>query len=454
MFNKVLIANRGEIALRVIRTCREMDIKTVAVYSDADESCLHVKQADEAVNIGPPLSRHSYLNIENIINAAKRAGAEAIHPGYGFLAESASFAKACEDADIKFIGPSSQTQKMAGDKITSIKSAVKAGVPVSPGSDGAISSSEEAIKVAEKVGYPVIIKASGGGGGKGMRIASNEEELVDFITMARAEARASFGNPDLYIEKYIVGPRHIEFQILGDEFGNYVHLGERECSIQRRYQKLIEESPSPFLDEELRQRMADAAIRAAHSVNYVNAGTVEFLMDTSKNFYFNEINARLQVEHPVTEMVTGVDLVRQQLIIAAGGRIEFSQDEIKHDGWAIECRINAEDSENGFLPSPGKITQIILPGGPGVRVDTHLYTNYVIPPFYDSLVGKLIVWAKDRHAAIKRMERALGEFYIEGIKTTIPFHRKVIAEEDFVAGNINTHFLKLKGYEVEKEEED
>lgn len=442
MFSKILIANRGEIALRVMRTCKEMDVKSVAVYSDADKDSLHVKYADEAVNIGPPLARKSYLNIDNIIDAAKKTGAEAIHPGYGFLAENALFTETCENNGIKFIGPSAKTQRLTGEKVASIKTAVKAGIPVSAGSQGVVSSPEEAAKIAREVGYPVIIKASGGGGGRGMRIANDEEELVGFMKIARGEALSAFGNPDLYIEKYIMEPRHIEFQILGDEFGNCVHLGERECSIQRRYQKLIEESPSPFLDEELREKMSQAAIAAARSVGYVNAGTVEFLVDADRNFYFNEINSRLQVEHPVTEMVTGIDLIRQQLIIAAGGPIEFSQDEIRRNGWSIECRINLEDPDNNFKPSPGIARQIIFPGGFGVRLDTHLYNNYEIPPFYDSLVGKLVVWAKDRDTAIRRMRRALGEFHIEGVKTNIPLHQKIMQDEDFIRGNINTHFLK------------
>ena len=443
MFSKVLIANRGEIALRVIRACKEMDVKTVAIYSDADKDSLHAKYADEAVNIGKPVARKSYLNIEKIIEVAKETRAEAIHPGYGFLAENSSFVQACEANNIKFIGPSSESQRLAGDKIESRRIAVKVGVPISPGSDGAVLA-EEAIPIAGEIGYPVIIKASGGGGGKGMRIANNKEELENFLRLSRGEASAAFGNPDLYIEKYLVEPRHIEFQILADEFGHYIHLGERECSIQRRYQKLIEESPSPIMDEQLRKRMGDAAIRVMRSVGYFNAGTVEFLVDKDRKFYFNEINARLQVEHPVTEMVTGVDLLRQQLIIAAGGRLKLSQDEIQQDGWSIECRINADDPDNGFMPNPGVIKQIIFPGGPGVRMDTHLYSNYEIPPFYDSLVGKLVVWAEDRNMAIKRMRRALSEFYIEGPKSTIPFHQKVMQDEDFIKGNINTHFIKNK----------
>lgn len=442
MFRKVLVANRGEIALRVIRTCKEMGIKTVAVYSDADKESLHVKYADEAVNIGPPLARKSYLNIERIIETAKKTRSEAVHPGYGFLAENASFAEACEGNDLTFIGPSAKTHRLTGEKITSRRIAAQAGIRVTPGSDDAISSQEDALRAAREIGYPVIVKASGGGGGRGMKVVHHDDELSQVSGTARGEAIAAFNNPDLYIEKYVNKPRHIEFQILGDEFGHYVHLWERECSIQKRYQKLIEESPSPFLDDELRGKMAEAAIRVMRSVGYVNAGTVEFLVDENKDFYFNEINSRLQVEHTVTEMITGIDLVRQQLIIAAEGKIELAQEEVHQNGWAIECRINAEDPENGFMPSPGKVEQLIIPGGMGVRVDTNLYPNYEIPPFYDSLVGKLITWGMDRAMAIARMERALAEFCIEGVKTTIPFHRQVMQDQDFNKGNINTHFLE------------
>jgi len=444
MFSKVLVANRGEIALRVIRTLKEMDIKSIGVYSDADTNSLHVRFADEAVNIGPPLARKSYLNIEKIIDVAKDLGAEAIHPGYGFLAENYSFTKACESNGLTFIGPSSQTQQLAGEKIEAIRIAREAGVPVLPGSDGGISSIEEALKIANHIKYPIILKASGGGGGKGMRIANSDEELKIFIKLSIGEARATFGNPEIYIEKYLERPRHIEFQILADIFGNYVHLGERECTIQRNYQKLIEESPSPFMDDKLRKKMGDAAINIMRSVGYTNAGTVEFLIDENKNFYFNEINSRLQVEHPVTEMITGIDLVRQQVLIAYGSKLELEQDKIDQNGWSIECRINAEDPVHNFKPCPGKVQTLILPGGPNVRIDSALYNGYEVPPFYDSLVGKLIVWGRNRDMAIRRMQRALSEFVVNGISTTIMFHQKVFLEEDFIKGDISTHFLTEK----------
>ena len=444
MFSKVLVANRGEIALRVIRTLKEMDIKNVAVYSDADRDSLHVRFADEAVNIGPPLARKSYLNIEKIIDAAKNLGAEAIHPGYGFLAENYSFTKACESNGLTFIGPSPQAQQLAGEKIEAIRIAREAGVPVLPGSDGGVSSVEKALKIANHIKYPVILKASGGGGGKGMRIANSDEELKEFIKLSIGEARATFGNPEIYIEKYLERPRHIEFQILADVFGNYVHLGERECSIQRNYQKLIEESPSHFMDDELRKEMGEAAINVMRSVGYTNAGTVEFLVDEDKNFYFNEINSRLQVEHPVTEMTTGIDLVRQQVLIAYGSKLELEQNKIDQNGWSIECRINAEDPVHNFKPCPGKVQTLILPGGPNVRIDSAFYNGYEVPPFYDSLVGKLIVWGRNRDMAIRRMRRALSEFVVNGISTTIMFHQKVFLEEDFIKGDISTHFLTEK----------
>ncbi len=439
--NKILISNRGEIALRVIRACKEMGIASVAVYSDADKDSLHVKYADEAINIGPPLSRKSYLNIDNIIKAAKDKNADAIHPGYGFLSENESFAKACTENGLIFIGPTAECIAMAGNKSAARKKIIALGVPIIPGSNNVISSPEEAISIAQDVGYPVILKASGGGGGRGMRIAQNKEELAKAISVASGEARAAFGNPDLYLEKYIEKPRHIEIQIIGDSFGNYIHLGERECSIQMRYQKLIEESPSPFVDEALRNKLGETAILIARSIGYTNAGTMEFLVDSNKDFYFMEVNARVQVEHPVTEMVTGIDIVQQQILIAAGSKLEFKQNDIRLNGWSMECRINAADPEDNFMPSPGKIENLVLPGGPGVRLDTHIYNNYEVSPFYDSLIGKLVVWAKDRPMAIKRMKRALSEFQIEGIKVTTGFHERVFQDADFIKGNINTHFL-------------
>jgi len=438
---KILIANRGEIALRVIRACKEMGIASVAVYSDADKDSLHVKYADEAVNIGPPLSRKSYLNIENIIKAANDKNADAIHPGYGFLSENDSFAKVCLENGLIFIGPSSECIAAAGNKSSARKKISALGIPIIPGSNSVISSPDEAINIAEDVGYPVILKASGGGGGRGMRIAHNKEELAEAISVASGEARAAFGNPDLYLEKYIQKPRHIEIQILGDSFGNYIHLGERECSIQMRYQKLIEESPSPFVDEALRNKLGETAILIARSIGYKNAGTMEFLVDSNKDFYFMEVNARVQVEHPVTEMITGIDIVQQQILIAAGNKLEFKQSDIRLSGWSMECRINAADPADNFMPSPGKIENLVLPGGPWVRLDTHIYNNYEISPFYDSLIGKLVVWGKDRPMAIKRMQRALSEFRIEGIKVTTGFHEMVFQDTDFIKGNINTHFL-------------
>ena len=441
-FNKLLIANRGEIAVRIIRACKEMGIESVAVYSDADKDALHVKYADEAVNIGPALSRKSYLNIDNIIKAAKETEVEAVHPGYGFLSENDAFARACADNNLIFIGPTADCIAAAGNKSAARKTLIELGVPVIPGSEDIISSPEQAFEVAGDVDYPVILKASGGGGGRGMRIAHDKEELSEALAVASGEARAAFGNPDLYLEKYIEKPRHIEIQILGDRFGNYVYLGERECSIQMRYQKLIEESPSPFVDEALRSKLGDTAILVARSIGYTNAGTMEFLVDKNKNFYFMEVNARVQVEHPVTELVTGIDIVQQQMLLAQGEKLTVCQDDIRLNGWSIECRINAADPEDNFMPSPGKIENLVLPGGPGVRMDTHIYNNYEISPFYDSLIGKLVVWGKDRPMAIKRMQRALDELQIEGIKVTVPFYKKVFKDRDFIAGEIDTHFLQ------------
>ena len=441
-FNKLLIANRGEIAVRIIRACKEMGIKTVAVFSDADKDALHVKYADQAVNIGPALSRKSYLNMDNIIQAATQTKADAVHPGYGFLSENAAFAKACVDANLIFIGPSAECIAASGNKSAARKTLKALGISIIPGSDDIITSPQEAVQVAADVGYPVILKASGGGGGRGMRIANDKDELADAFAVASGEARAACGNPDLYLEKYIERPRHIEIQILGDHFGNYIYLGERECSIQMRYQKLIEESPSPFVDDVLRNKLGETAIRVARSVGYSNAGTMEFLVDKNKNFYFMEVNARLQVEHPVTELVTGIDIVQQQILLAQGEKLTLKQDEIRLNGWSMECRINAADPADNFMPSPGEIKNLILPGGPGVRVDTHIFNQYEISPFYDSLIGKLVVWAENRYMAIKRMQRALSEFRIEGIASTVPFHQSVFQDEDFIQGDIDTHFLE------------
>ncbi len=439
MFNKILIANRGEIALRIIRTCKELGIKTVAVYSEADKDSLHVTFADEAVCIGPASSKESYLKIPLIISAAQITGADAIHPGYGFLAENASFSEICSESDIKFIGPTPQMINAMGDKAFAKDTMRKNGVPVIPGSDGVINDPEEGKKISEEIGYPVIIKASAGGGGKGMRIVWEKKDFDNAFQMARTEAESAFGNADVYIEKFIENPRHVEIQVLGDMHGNVYHYGERDCSVQRRHQKLIEESPSPVLDQSLREKMGESAILGAHAVNYEGAGTIEFLVDKHKNYYFMEMNTRIQVEHPVTEWVYGVDLVRQQILVAAGQKIETLPR--KPNGHAMEFRINAEDPEFGFRPSPGKIQSLHCPGGFGVRVDTHIYTSYSIPPYYDSLIAKLIVWGQNREHAIERGRRALEEFVIEGIKTTIPFHLKVLEDGRFLSGNFDTGFL-------------
>lgn len=441
MFSKILVANRGEIALRVLRTCREMGIKSVAVYSDADETSVHRHYADEAVNIGPPLVRKSYLNADRILEEAKKMGVDAIHPGYGFLSENSAFSQACEDNNIKFIGPCAKAMDLSGEKITALKIAAENNVPLTPGSDGALADKEEAVKYAKKIGYPVILKASGGGGGRGMKIANNDQELIDNFSIARGEVMAAFNNPDIYVEKYLEAPRHVELQVLADEHGNCIHLGERECSVQRNYQKLIEEAPSPFLDPQLRQKMGDASIKLIKAVGYANAGTVEFLVDADKNFYFNEINARLQVEHPVTEMVYGLDLVKQQIKIAAGEKLELEQNQIRPLGWAFECRINAEDPANNFAPMPGKLTEVNMAGGIGIRTDTHIYQGYEIPPFYDSLIAKLLVWGETRVDAVRRMVRALSEFKVKGLPTTIPFHLNVMNDPDFIAGNISTKYI-------------
>ncbi len=434
MFSRILVANRGEIAVRVIRTLKEMGITSLAVFSEADRDALHVRLADEAICIGPPAPSESYLNMARIISAAEVLDAEAIHPGYGFLAENAHFAEVCESCNITFIGPSPQSIRQMGDKVEARKTVLQANVPVIPGSKGIVETPEEALKVAHSLGYPVIIKAQAGGGGKGMRIAHNDGKLVSLFHTAQREAEASFGNPSLYLEKYIINPRHIEVQILADTQGNVIHLGERDCSIQRRYQKLIEESPSPLVSEELRKKIGEAAVEIVRTIDYHGAGTVEFLVDGEGNFYFIEMNTRLQVEHPVTEMVTGIDLVKEQVNIAYGLPLSITQEEVDLKGWAIECRINAEQPEKDFLPSTGKITFFVAPGGPFTRIDSHMYAGYNVPPFYDSLLGKVITWGKTREEAIGRMRRALMEFTIEGIFTTIPLHIRILNDLDFQKG--------------------
>jgi acetyl-CoA carboxylase biotin carboxylase subunit len=440
MFKKILIANRGEIALRVIRTCREMGIKTVAVYSTADRESLHVKFADEAVCIGKPQSADSYLNIAHIMAAAEITNADAIHPGYGFLAENAKFSQICADHGIKFIGPTPDMINKMGDKITAKETMIKAGVPVVPGGQGLLESIEHTKELAKVVGYPVILKATAGGGGKGMRVVWEESEIEKAYTSAKMEAGASFKNDGIYMEKFVEEPRHIEIQIAGDQYGNICHLSERDCSIQRRHQKLVEESPSPFMTPELRKAMGEAAIKAASAINYESVGTIEFLVDKHRNFYFMEMNTRIQVEHCVTEEVVSFDLIKEQIKIAMGEKISGKNYEpLMH---AIECRINAEDPYNDFRPSPGKITTLFTPGGHGVRVDSHVYAGYVIPPYYDSMIGKLITVAQTREEAINTMYRALSEYVIEGIKTTIPFHLQLMQNEDFRKGNFTTKFLE------------
>lgn len=451
MFSKILIANRGEIALRIIRACKELGVRTVAVYSTPDATAAHTIFADESVCIGPPEGSQSYLNKARIISAAEITGADAIHPGYGFLAENAEFAEMCASCDITFIGPSAEVIRKMGDKAEAKATMMKAGVPVVPGSEGVVKTEEEALKIAKEIKFPVILKAVAGGGGKGMRIVRDEQNLSNSFMMARAEAEAGFANPELYLEKYIESPRHIEIQLLADNFGKIIHLGERECSIQRRHQKLIEEAPSPVVNAKLREKMGKAAIKGAASVNYVSAGTIEYLLDTEGNFYFMEMNTRIQVEHPVTEIVYGVDLIKEQIRIAAGEPLKIDQKEMYPRGHAIECRINAEDPANNFMPAPGEITNLHLPGGPGIRVDTHIYNSYKVPPFYDSLIAKLIVSARNRFDAIRRLNRALDEFVIEGIKTTIPFHKYVIHTPEFMSGNFDTHFLE-KIYDKVKNE--
>ncbi|MFK7846612.1 MAG: acetyl-CoA carboxylase biotin carboxylase subunit [Rhodothermales bacterium] len=440
MIKKVLIANRGEIALRIIRTCHEMGIKTVAVYSTADRDALHVKFADEAVCIGPPASRESYLRPDRLIAAAEVTGADAIHPGYGFLSENAEFSDICHDHNIKFIGPSAHTITLMGDKSLAKQTMREANVPTVPGSAGILQSPQEGMALAAEVGYPVLVKAKAGGGGRGMRVITKEEDFVNNFNAAQSEAEAAFGNGELYLEKFVTKPRHVEIQLLGDGKGTVIHFGERECSIQRRHQKLVEESPSPIITPELRQQMGDAAIRGAEAVNYEGAGTVEFLVDADRNFYFIEMNTRIQVEHPVTEEVTDCDLIEYQIRVAMGERVR--KRDIELQGHSIECRINAEDPFKNFSPSPGTINIFHPPGGHGIRLDTHAYAGYKIPPYYDSMIGKLIVRAHNRDLAIKKMRRALDEFVIEGIKTTIPFHKQLMVHPDFQAGDFDTHFLE------------
>lgn len=438
---KVLIANRGEIALRIVRACRELGIKSLAVYSEADIESLHVQLADEAICIGRAPSSESYLRADRIISAAEIADVDAIHPGYGFLAENADFAEQCESCNIKFIGPKSRSIRMMGDKSVAKDTVRSAGVPIVDGSDGPIANETEAIKTAKRIGYPVIIKAVAGGGGRGMRVAHNDVSLRKEFHVARNEADKAFGNGSVYIEKYIQNPRHIEFQILADGHGKTLHLGERDCSVQRRHQKLIEEAPSPFLTKELRKKMGDAAVKAAKAADYEGAGTVEFLVEADGSFYFLEMNTRIQVEHPVTEEVTGIDLIKQQLLIAQGERIGFDQKHVTFDKHAIECRINAEDPSRNFIPSPGCIDLYYAPGGHGVRVDSHAYGGYVIPPYYDSMIGKLIAYGKDRETAIQRMYRALSEYLIRGIKTTIPLHKAILRDPIFRSGQATTAFM-------------
>ena len=439
---KVLIANRGEIALRILRSCRELGISTVAVYSTVDRTALHVQLADEAVCVGEGPSNKSYLNIPNILAAATSRGVDAIHPGYGFLAENDRFAEMCRDHGITFIGPSPHAIRSMGDKSTAKTTMQAVGVPTVPGSEGLLPNPEAAAELAAAMGYPVMIKATAGGGGRGMRLVPSPDQLVKLYKAAQGEADAAFGNPGLYMEKFIDRPRHVEVQILADRHGNVVHLGERDCSIQRRHQKLLEEAPSPALDPELRRRMGEAAVAAARSINYEGAGTVEFLLDRSGGFYFMEMNTRIQVEHPVTEMVTGIDLIAEQLRIAGGEPISFRQEDIQMNGHAIECRINAEDAQHNFRPAPGRITGWLPPGGPGVRVDSHVYTGYDIPPFYDSLIGKLIIWAPNRPAALKRMKRALNECAITGIPTTVDFHLRMLDRPEFQRGDVHTKFVE------------
>ena len=442
MINKVLIANRGEIAVRIIRACKEMGIKTVAVYSDIDKDAMHTKIADEAVCIGPAISSKSYLNVTNILEAACCTGADAIHPGFGFLSENAQFAKMCEESNIKFIGPSYKVIDLMGNKSNAKDLMKKAKVPVIPGSDGSIKSIKEARNIAKEIGYPIMLKAAAGGGGKGIRLVINEEELDEAYNIVKQEAKASFNDDEIYIEKFIENPHHVEIQILADEHGNCVHLGERDCSIQRRNQKILEETPSPILDNKLRNKMGDAAINAVKASKYSSCGTIEFLVDKHKNFYFMEMNTRIQVEHPITEAITGIDIVKEQINIASGKKLKYKQDDIKFNGHSIECRINAENPNKNFMPCPGTIKKLNLPGGNGVRVDTAVYADYKIPPTYDSMIAKVIVHGKTREDAIRKMKEALEEFYIDGVDTNIEFLRKILNNEKFINGEYDTSFIK------------
>ncbi len=446
MFSKILIANRGEIAVRIIRACKEMDIKTVAIYSEADRGSLHTQIADEAVCIGKSKAEQSYLHIPAIVSAAEITDVDGIHPGYGFLSQNAHFAEICESCNITFIGPSAHAMRLMGDKIASKDLMAKAGVPTIPGSPGAIKSKEEALRIAKKIKYPVMVKATAGGGGRGMRVCHNDVRLVSAVMTCQTEAQACFGNGDVFIEKYLEEPRHVEIQILGDKFGNTIHLGERDCTVQRRHQKLIEEAPSPVVDAKLRKKMGETAVKAAKAVDYATVGTVEFLLNKDGSFYFFEMNTRLHVEHPVTELVTGIDVIKEQIKAAAGEKLTIKQDDVRIKGWAMECRINAEDPANGFAPSPGKITTYKAPGGRGVRIDSHVYAGYEISPYYDSMIGKLIVSGATREEAIRVMRRALEEFTIEPIKTTIPLHRQIFNDPTFARGRFSTNYIeKLMG---------